>query len=72
MKKILLFILKLYKNFISPIIKAMGVECKYYPTCSEYAKLAIEKYGCVKGIYLSIKRVIKCNPFSKGGYDPLK
>ena len=72
MKKILLFIIKLYKKFISPIIKAMGVECKYYPTCSEYAKLAIEKYGCIKGIYLSIKRVIKCNPFSKGGYDPLK
>ena len=72
MKKMLLFILRVYKKFISPLFKAMGVECKYYPTCSEYAKLAIEKYGCIKGIYLSIKRIIKCNPFSKGGYDPLK
>ena len=50
----------------------MGVEFKYYPSCSEYAKLAIEKYGCIKGIFLGIKRIIKCNPFSKGGYDPLK
>lgn len=72
MKKIILFILNVYKKFISPMFKAMGVECKYYPSCSEYAKLAIEKYGCIKGIYLSIKRIIKCNPFSKGGYDPLK
>lgn len=72
MKKLILFILKLYKKFISPIFKTMGVECKYYPTCSEYAKLAIEKYGCIKGTYLSVKRIIKCNPFSKGGYDPLK
>ena len=72
MKRVILYILKLYKNFISPIFKTMGVECKYYPTCSEYAKLAIEKYGCIRGIYLSIKRIIKCNPFSKGGYDPLK
>ena len=72
MKRVILYILKLYKKFISPIFKTMGVECKYYPTCSEYAKLAIEKYGCVRGIYLSIKRIIKCNPFSKGGYDPLK
>jgi hypothetical protein len=72
MKRVILYILELYKNFISPIFKTMGVECKYYPTCSEYAKLAIEKYGCIRGIYLSIKRIIKCNPFSKGGYDPLK
>lgn len=72
MKKIILFILNVYKKIISPMFKAMGVECKYYPSCSEYAKLAIEKYGCIKGIYLSIKRIIKCNPFSKGGYDPLK
>ena len=72
MKKVLLFILKGYKKYISPLLKVMGVECKYYPSCSEYAKLAIEKYGCIKGIYLSIKRIIKCNPFSKGGYDPLK
>ena len=45
--------------------------CIYTPTCSAYAMEAIEKYGPVKGSYLSAKRIIKCNPFSKGGYDPV-
>ena len=72
MKKILLCFIKLYKRFISPMFKSLGIECKYYPSCSEYTKLAIEKYGCIKGTFLGIKRIIKCNPFSKGGYDPLK
>lgn len=72
MKKLILYFIKMYKKFISPILKKMGIECKYYPTCSEYTKLAIEKYGCIKGIFLGLKRIIKCNPFSKGGYDPLK
>ena len=54
------------------MFKSLGIECKYYPSCSEYTKLAIEKYGCIKGTFLGIKRIIKCNPFSKGGYDPLK
>ncbi len=72
MKKIIIFLVKLYKKSISPMFKAMGVECKYYPTCSEYTVQAIERYGCIKGIYLGIKRILKCNPFSKGGYDPLK
>ena len=46
--------------------------CKYTPTCSNYSIEAINKYGSIKGTYLSIKRIIRCNPFSKGGYDPLK
>lgn len=62
----------MYKKIISPIFKYFGVECKYYPTCSTYSMQAFEKYGIIKGIYLSIKRILKCNPFSKGGYDPLK
>lgn len=72
MKRILLFLLKLYKKFISPIFKAVDIECKYYPTCSEYMRQAIEKYGALKGTWLGIKRLFRCNPFSKGGYDPLK
>ena len=71
-QKILLFLLRIYKKFISPIFKSIGIECKYYPTCSEYMRQAIEKYGAFKGTYLGIKRLIRCNPFSKGGYDPLK
>ena len=46
--------------------------CKYYPTCSEYTIEALEKYGLVKGLFLGLKRIIKCNPFSKGGIDLLK
>ena len=72
MKKILLVLLKIYKKLISPIFKALGVECKFYPTCSEYMRPAIEKYGAIKGVYLGTKRFLRCNPFSKGGYDPLK
>lgn len=72
MKKICIFIINLYKKYISPIFHKLGFDCKFYPTCSEYAKQAIEKYGVIKGCYLGIKRILKCNPFSKGGYDPLK
>ena len=72
MKKLAIFLIKLYKKYISPFLEFCGVKCKYYPTCSEYAKQAIEKYGSIKGIFLSIKRILRCNPFSKGGYDPLK
>ena len=72
MKIFLLFLLTLYKKFISPIFKFIGIECKYYPTCSEYMRQAIEKYGAIKGICLGTKRLLRCNPFSKGGYDPLK
>lgn len=46
--------------------------CRFQPTCSEYGIKAITKYGIFKGSYLTVKRVLKCNPFNKGGYDPLK
>lgn len=72
MKKISLYFLKLYKKYISPLFEEVGIHCKYYPTCSEYSRQAIEKYGFLKGFFYSIKRILKCNPFSKGGYDPLK
>lgn len=72
MKKIFLLIIKAYKIVFSSIFHMFGSECKFYPTCSEYAKQAIEKYGVIKGSLLSIKRIFRCNPFSKGGYDPLK
>ena len=53
-------------------MKKILINCKFYPTSSEYTKQAIEKYGAGKGTFLGIKRILKCNPFSKGGYDPLK
>ena len=72
MKKILIILIKFYKKLLSPFMAMQGSNCKYYPTCSEYMKQAIEKYGALKGFYLGIVRILKCNPFSKGGYDPLK
>ena len=72
MRKFFLFFIKKYKKHLSPIFVHFGIHCKYYPTCSEYARQAIEKYGAVRGSFLSIKRFLKCNPFSKGGYDPVK
>lgn len=72
MKKLGILLISFYKKYISPIFHFFGIECKYYPTCSEYTKQAIEKYGLLKGIFLGFIRILKCNPFSKGGYDPLK
>ena len=72
MKNIIIKMIIFYQNNISVWFESKNIKCKYYPTCSEYTKLAIEKYGVFKGICLGIKRILKCNPFSKGGYDPLK
>jgi len=71
MKRFCIWLLKGYQKIISPIFKFFGVHCKYYPSCSEYMLQAIVKYGCVKGIFLGIKRLLRCHPFAKGGYDPL-
>jgi putative membrane protein insertion efficiency factor len=65
--KFIIKILKFYKRFISP---ALPKSCRFYPTCSEYAADAINKYGVLKGSIKSIYRVLRCNPFNKGGYDP--
>jgi putative membrane protein insertion efficiency factor len=67
MKYILIKIIKVYKQFISPMLPP---SCRFYPTCSEYAIEAINNCGSIKGTWLSIKRIIRCNPLSKGGFDP--
>lgn len=72
MKFFIIRSLKFYKKYISACFNYLGIRCKFYPTCSEYMMQAVEKYGSLKGIWLGIKRILKCNPFSKGGYDPLK
>ena len=61
--------IKFYRKYISGMKKVPT--CKYIPTCSEYGIQAIEKYGALKGGILTIWRIIRCNPFSKGGYDPV-
>jgi putative membrane protein insertion efficiency factor len=68
-KIVLVSILKGYKKYISPILPK---SCRFYPTCSEYAIDAIIKYGVLRGSIKSMYRIIRCNPFNKGGYDPLK
>ena len=72
MKKILIKIIIWYQKNVSSYLEYKNIRCKFYPTCSEYTKQAIEKYGIIKGILLGMGRIIRCNPFSKGGYDPLK
>lgn len=72
MKIIFINLIVWYQKNISLWLESKNIRCKYYPTCSEYTKQAIEKYGCFKGIRLGVCRILRCNPFSKGGYDPLK
>lgn len=71
-KKLIIFLLKGYQRWISPIFCFLGVHCKFYPSCSNYMMQAIQKYGMIKGVFLGIKRLFRCHPFAKGGYDPLK
>lgn len=68
MTSILLLLLKFYQYFISPLL---GNNCRFYPICSEYAKDAITSHGNIKGLWLAVKRIIKCQPFCDGGYDPV-
>ena len=66
-KNFLIFLINIYQKFsrLKPPV------CRFYPTCSEYTKQAILKYGVLKGLYLGIKRILKCHPLHPGGYDPL-
>jgi len=60
--------IRFYQKGISPLYPP---RCRYIPTCSQYALEAVEKYGAVKGTFLATKRILRCNPFHKGGYDPV-
>ncbi|OIP13712.1 MAG: membrane protein insertion efficiency factor YidD [Caldisericum sp. CG2_30_36_11] len=68
MKKVTLYVLKFYRKYISPL---KPPTCIYIPTCSEYAVQTVEKYGALKGGWLAVKRVLRCNPFFKGGHNPV-
>ncbi len=68
MKKVALGLIGFYKKAISPI---MPPACRYQPTCSQYGHEAISRYGVLKGGWLTAKRIARCNPFAKGGVDPV-
>jgi len=68
-KTILIVLIRFYQKFISPLKKP---SCRFYPTCSQYAIDALGKYGALKGLFMAIKRILKCHPFHPGGYDPVK
>lgn len=69
MKKILVLLVKFYQKNISGLKSAPS--CRFIPTCSQYAIEAIEKYGALKGSWLALRRILRCHPFCKGGYDPV-
>ena len=68
LKKLLIALIRLYQKYLSPM---KTTRCPYCPTCSAYGIQAIEKHGAVKGSLLAGWRIIRCNPFSRGGYDPV-
>ncbi len=69
MRSIFIYVIKLYQKLISPMFPP---SCRFYPTCSEYAVQSIEKNGVLKGGIKSVWRILRCNPFNKGGYDPVE
>ena len=68
MKKFVTSAIRFYQREITPLSPP---RCRYIPTCSQYALEAVEKYGAIKGTFLATKRILRCNPFHKGGYDPV-
>ncbi len=68
MKRLLIWLIRGYQKFISPLTPPC---CKYYPVCSVYGIQAISRFGAFKGTFMTIWRILRCNPFSKGGYDPV-
>lgn len=68
MKRLLLALIRIYKYVISPLL---GRRCRFFPSCSEYAAEAVEKYGALKGMRLGLKRISRCHPWNPGGFDPV-
>lgn len=69
-KSFFIFLIRKYQKFISPTLSIYS-KCPFHPSCSNYFIEALEKHGLIKGFALGIWRIVRCNPFSKGGYDPV-
>lgn len=68
MRKAALWLIRFYQRYISP---GLGSNCRFYPSCSQYTYQAVEKYGILRGGWLGVRRIARCHPFNKGGYDPV-
>ncbi|WP_428414082.1 membrane protein insertion efficiency factor YidD [Legionella sp.] len=68
LRQIICLPIKLYQYLISPLLKPC---CRYYPSCSQYAERAIKQCGITKGLWMALKRVLRCHPWAQGGYDPV-
>lgn len=69
MKQLFVYAIRGYRRFISPLLPPT---CRFHPTCSDYAQQAFERYGVLRGFWLTIKRLVKCHPYHPGGFDPLQ
>ena len=68
LKQPIILLIKIYRYALSPML---GQHCRFYPSCSSYALLAIEQHGVMRGLWLSTRRILRCHPFHEGGYDPV-
>ena len=69
MQAVVIGLLRLYKRWVSPVLPSA---CRFYPTCSEYMLEAVAKYGAVHGVWLGLRRLLRCHPFHQGGFDPVQ
>ncbi len=68
MRAVLIALIRVYQLFFSPLL---GNHCRFYPSCSQYAREAVERYGVIRGVWLAIRRVLRCHPWHPGGFDPV-
>jgi putative membrane protein insertion efficiency factor len=69
MQALVVFLLRSYKRFLSPLLPSA---CRFYPACSDYMRTAVETYGARRGVWLGLKRLVRCHPFHAGGFDPVR
>jgi len=69
MRQAVIFVLRIYKRFLSPLLPSA---CRFEPTCSEYMREAVERHGALRGIGMGLKRLLRCHPFCEGGFDPVR
>lgn len=68
MQKLIVGLLRFYKSCLSPVLPSA---CRFYPTCSEYMREAVERHGAARGVWLGLRRLLRCHPFHEGGFDPV-